>query len=255
MERLDQIVAKMQNITRNKAQNLIKEGYVFVGEKQVLKPSFVVESYNNITIKQHDDYVSRGAYKLLKGLDFFKVNVSEKVVLDMGASTGGFTQVLLEKKAKKVYSVDVGKGELDKRLASDERVVNMEGRDIRTLTKDEIGDSQLVVGDLSFISLKNILPHIKNIFGKLEMILLFKPQFECGKEIARKYRGVIKDKAVHKKLLSEFKIYIEMLGYTLSNLTYSPIKGGSGNIEYLVYLNGISQEKYVINQIVDEAFN
>lgn len=253
--RLDQAVANRLNISRNKAQNLIKEGLVFVGETAILKPSFEVGGAENITIKNHDNYVSRGAYKLIKGLDEFGISVGGKTVLDMGASTGGFTEVLLERGAKKVYSVDVGKGELDESLQNDKRVVNMEGRDIRVLTKEEIGDAEFVVGDLSFISLQKILPHIKSIFGKIQMVLLFKPQFECGKDTAKKFKGIIKDKVIHKKLLKEFADYLNVLGFSFSNLTFSPIKGGSGNIEYLVYLNGETKEKFNIENVVETAFN
>lgn len=254
IKRLDQTVAEMLNISRTKAQNLIREGYIFVDENLQNKPSFEVDDDNKITILEHDEFVSRGAYKLIKALDEFGVNPGGKTVLDMGASTGGFTQVLVERGTSKVYSVDVGKGELDSKIAKMSQVVNMEGRDIRSLTKEEISDCQMVVGDLSFISLKNILPHINMILDKIECVLLFKPQFECGKEIAKKYRGIIKDKAVHKKLLREFKQEIEILGYCLSNLTYSPIKGGSGNIEYLVHLNGQNQILIDIDKIVDEGF-
>ena len=206
--RLDQVVANQFNISRNKAQNLIKEGCVFVDKSAVLKPSFEVECAESITIKNYDNYVSRGAYKLIKGLEEFGVNVEGKVVLDMGASTGGFTQVLIQRGAEKVYSVDVGKGELDALLRNNEKVVNMEGRDIRGLKKEEVGDTKLIVGDLSFISLQKVLPLIKSILGAIEMVLLFKPQFECGKDLARKYKGVLKDKNVHKKLLKEFTLVI-----------------------------------------------
>ncbi len=252
--RLDQMVANLQNISRNKAQNLIKEGYVFVNGKAENKPSFEVSSDINITISEHCDYVSRGAYKLLKALDEFDVKVENKTVLDMGASTGGFTQVLLERGAKKVFSVDVGKGELDKSISSNPKVINMEGRDIRSLTKEEVEECRLVVGDLSFISLKKVLPHIKGLLGKIEMVLLFKPQFECGKDIAQKYRGVIKEKSIHKKLLKEFKEEVEILDFEFCGLTFSPIKGGSGNIEYLVYLNGCNKANIDIDKAVDEAF-
>lgn len=252
--RLDQAVADILKISRNKAQNLIKEGCVFIDDKVQNKPSFAVDCDVLITIKQHDNFVSRGAYKLIKALDEFGVSVENKRVIDMGASTGGFTQVLLSRGAGKVYSVDVGKGELDVSLAQNQKVVNMEGRDIRTLTREEIKDCDLVVGDLSFISLLKILPHINMLFGKVEMCLLFKPQFECGKEIAKKYRGIIKNKAIHKKLLKEFCEQLEILGYTLSNLTFSPIKGGSGNIEYLLHINATTKVNFDIDKIVDNAF-
>jgi len=179
--------------------------------------------------------------------------LTERTVLDMGASTGGFTQVSLLNGAKKVYSVDVGHGELDKILVGDKRVVNMEGRDIRALTREELDGVNVVVGDLSFISLKHILPKINELFGKIECVLLFKPQFECGKDIAKKYRGVIKEKAIHTQLLKDFIEELKLYDFALSNITYSSIKGKEGNIEYLVHLNG-EVKKYDICQVVESAF-
>ncbi len=251
--RLDQAVASMQNISRTKAQNLIKEGCVYVDENLQNKPAFEVEDYQNIKVLMADNYVSRGAYKLIKGLDFFGKSVENLVVLDMGASTGGFTEVLLERGVKRVLSVDIGKGELDARLAQNPNVVNMQGRDIRSLTKEEVEGVQFVTGDLSFISLSKVLPHILQILPNAQMILLFKPQFECGKDIAKKYHGVIKDKAVHKSLLQNFVESCKKLGVQVSGLTHSPIKGGSGNIEYLVYING-KGKPFNIENLVDEAF-
>ena len=253
-KRLDQVVADRLQTSRNKAQNLIKNGCVFVDDKVQNKPSFEVEEYQNITIIQHDNYVSRGAYKLLKAFDVFGLNVEGKIVLDMGASTGGFTQVLIEKGADKILSVDVGKGEMDKTLAKHPKVVNMEGRDVRSLSKDEVAGCNLVVGDLSFISLKHILPHIKNLLGNIEMALLFKPQFECGREIAKKFRGVIKDKSVHKNLLKQFEEELKILDFTLCGLTESAIKGGSGNIEYLVHINAPQKQHFNIDEVVNDAF-
>ncbi len=251
--RLDQAVALSENISRTKAQDLIKRGCVFVDDIVQNKPSFEVDDYINIKVLRVDNYVSRGAYKLVKGLDFFSKNVENLVVLDMGASTGGFTQVLLERGAKKVLAVDIGKGELDANLAKNPSVMNMQGRDIRSLTKEEVSNVQFVTGDLSFISLSKVLPHILQILPNAEMVLLFKPQFECGKQIAQKFHGVVKDKAVHKALLEKFAEDCKRLGVFFSGLTYSPIKGGSGNIEYLVYLNG-KENVFNISQIVDEAF-
>lgn len=252
--RLDFLVANKMNVSRTKAQSLIKEGCVALDGKIVLKPSLEVESDEKITIKPKDDFVSRGAYKLVRAIKEFSLDLTGKTVIDMGASTGGFTQVSLKNGASKVYSVDVGHGELDKALAKDPRVVNMEGTDIRTLTKELVGDAQLVVGDLSFISLKHILPVIHNLFGKIECALLFKPQFECGKEIAKKYRGVIKDKVVHKNLLKEFLQELNLYGFTLSGLTHSSIKGKEGNIEYLLHLNGNKAQTVDVGQVVERAF-
>ncbi|MBQ8908820.1 MAG: TlyA family RNA methyltransferase [Clostridia bacterium] len=252
--RLDFVVADLLNVSRTKAQGLIRNGNVKVKENVVNKPSFEVESAESITILQSDNFVSRGAYKLVRAIDFFKLDLNGKVVLDMGASTGGFTQVSLLNGARKVYSVDVGHGELDNTLARDARVINMEGRDIRTLQKEELEGVNLVVGDLSFISLKHILPKISHLFGNIECALLFKPQFECGKDVAKKYRGVIKDKVIHKNLLKEFVEELKLYKFTLSNLTYSSIKGKEGNIEYLLHLNGKEIANIKISDIVDGAF-
>ena len=253
--RLDNLVSKNENISRSRAQTLIKEGKVDVEGKVVTKPSFLLDENSQISLNIQENYVSRGAYKLKKALEVFDVTVREKIVLDMGASTGGFTQVALENGAKKVYSVDVGKGELSKQLDQDERVVNMEQTDIRFLTTEMVGDTQIVVGDLSFISLKHILPKINMLFGKIECVLLFKPQFECGREIAQKSHGIVKDKAVHKNLLKEFFEELKIYDYKLSDITFSPIKGKSGNVEYLLHLNGNGKKKVDITKVVEDAFN
>lgn len=254
MERLDNLLSRREKISRSRAQSLIKEGKVQVKGKPIIKPSFLVDENVNFVVNDKDNYVSRGAYKLKKALEVFDASVENKIVLDMGASTGGFTQISLENGAKKVYSIDVGRGELSKELATNERVVNMEGTDIRVLTREMVGDVQIVVGDLSFISLKHILPKVNELFGKIECILLFKPQFECGKEIARKCRGVVKDKSVHKSLLKEFLDEIKIYGYILSDITFSPIKGKNGNVEYLLHLNGNKEKIIDIDKIVSDAF-
>lgn len=252
--RLDNLVANKENISRSRAQVLIKEGKVEVEGKILTKPAFMVDENAGIVVNDDDKYVSRGAYKLKKAIEVFDVDVAGKIVLDMGASTGGFTQVALENGATKVYSVDVGRGELDKCLVNNEKVVNLEGTDIRLLTKGMVGDTQIVVGDLSFISLCLVLPKINNLFGKIECILLFKPQFECGKEIARKFKGIIKDKNIHKKLINDFIQEIKGYDYIISDITYSPIKGKSGNIEYLLHLNGKNQKTIDVDSLVDLAF-
>ena len=253
--RLDYFVAEKMNVSRTRAQNLIKEGCVFVQGVSILKPAFEVDDSLTVEIKPKDDYVSRGAYKLAGAKEAFNLNFEGTVVLDMGASTGGFTQVSLKNGASKVYSVDVGHGELDKTLTQDVRVVNMEGTDIRTITSQNLPDVDLVVGDLSFISLKHILPIIHNQFGSVECVLLFKPQFECGKAVASRYKGVIKDKVIHKNLLKEFLEEIKIYNFKLSGLTYSSIKGKEGNIEYLVHLNGEREEKVDISKVVEDAFS
>ena len=248
-------MAQKFGFSRTKAQALIKNEKVQVDGNIINKPSFEVNCENSINLLQTDIYVSRGAYKLVGAIQKFGLNFKDKVVLDMGASTGGFTQVSLLSGAHKVYSVDVGHDELDKGLAKDKRVINMEGRDIRTLEKNEIIDVNLVVGDLSFISLKHILPKINQLLGPVECVILFKPQFECGKEVAKKYRGLIKDKVIHKNLLKDFIEELKIYNFVISDLTYSPIKGREGNIEFLLHLNGDKAKIINIDEIVDEAFS
>ena len=240
--------------SRAKAQELIESGLVFVDGKIISKASTIVTGEEKIEVKTHDEYVSRGAYKLLGAIDKFALDFGGRVVLDMGASTGGFTQVALNHGAKKVYAVDVGKGQLDKLLREDKRVVSIEEMDVRAIDAKELSDVDFIIGDLSFISLKKVLPHIKNEFGDKEMCLLFKPQFECGQALAKKCRGVIKDEKVHLRLLKDFCEFIKVLGFSLSGLAVSPIKGGDGNREYLVYLNG-KGEAEDIEKVVKDAFS
>lgn len=253
-KRIDVLLVEKYGIpSREKAQNLIENGLVFCDGKKITKSSTKLEENALIKVEEHDEYVSRGAYKLLGAIHHFSINFKDKIVLDIGASTGGFTQVALQNGAKKVYALDVGVNQLDKTLASDKRVVNMQNTDIRNLKKEDIQDCDIFIGDLSFISLTKILPSLLEKFGKKEMFFLFKPQFECGKTLAKKFKGIIKDKKVHKELLFEFVKFAENINLKVSNIVESPIKGGDGNIEYLVYFNGV-EGKYNIDEIVEKAF-
>ena len=253
--RLDKYLFEKGKISsRSKAKQLIEEGHVEVDGKVVLKPSYELLCYETITIIDYPKYVSRGAYKLLRAIEIFDVDFGNRVVLDIGASTGGFTQVALEGGAKKVYAVDVGNGELSQKLREDSRVVNLENTDFRTIKKEQIGDCDLVVGDISFISLRHVLPKVKELFGQIEMVILFKPQFECGKEIAKKYKGVIKNSALHKGMLKDFVNYLNGLNFKICGLTYSSIQGKSGNIEYLFYLNGKKNIPFRVDEVVSSAF-
>ena len=253
--RLDKYLFENKGInSREKAQSLIKQGFVLVDGKSILKPSYELLCNENITILDYPKYVSRGAEKLLGAVKSFDLDFTGKIVTDIGASTGGFTQVALEKGAKRVYAVDVGKGELDKSLAEDEMVVNIENTDFRSLSYDRVKDTNMVIGDISFISLRYIMPKIKELFGCPEMVILFKPQFECGMEIANKYKGVIKNASIHRKLLKDFLLYLPTIGFYACGLTFSPIQGKSGNIEYLFYLNGTKPFSFSIDNVVKRAF-
>lgn len=240
--------------SRSKAQSLIAEGLVCVNGKIIDKASYELFCNENITIFSHSEYVSRGAYKLITAIEKFNIDFKERVVIDIGASTGGFTQVALEHGAKKVYAIDVGRGELAESLASDRRVVNLENTDFRAIKKEQVQDANIIVGDISFISLKHIFPKIKELFNNIEIVILFKPQFECGKEIAKKYKGVIKDKSVHKSLLKDFLFYLQGLNFAACNLTYSQVTGKSGNIEYLFSINGKEKANIDVDSVVDAAF-
>lgn len=252
--RLDLFVSKKEDISRSKAQNLIKEGLVFVNGEMVKKEAFLVDERDKVEIIGHTSYVSRGAYKLLGAIEKFKLELNDKVILDLGASTGGFTQVCLNFGAKKVYSVDVGVGQLASELARDPRVNNIEKTDVRDLKRDVVKDVNFVVGDLSFISLTKVLPKIKELLGtKIDMVLLFKPQFECGMEVAKKYKGIIKNKEIHGKLLKNFENFAKLLGFSINNIIISPIKGGDGNIEYLLRFGGEKVE-FDIDNVVNSAY-
>ena len=254
--RLDKFICEKFNISRSKAQQMIKNQLIYVKEQMVDKVSFEVDNQDEIVVKEHKNYVSRGAYKLLGAIQDFKLNFNDKIVLDIGASTGGFTEVALEHGAKKVYSVDIGKDELDESLRENKKVVNLSGIDFRELVFDRCFDVNFIVGDISFISLKNIFPKIIELFGnKIEICILFKPQFECGKDLAKKYKGVVKNRAIHIKLLKDFCSYLQSSNFVISGLTYSKIKGKSGNIEYLFYLNGENTIPFEIDSVVENAFS
>lgn len=253
--RIDKFLSESYKISRTKAQELIKQGLVFYDDKLVDKVSFEVVSENKVFVKDSKQYVSRGAYKLLGAIKDFNLNFKEKVVLDIGASTGGFTEVALENGAKKVYAVDIGENELSPILQKDGRVINMHSTDFRSLTRDICKDVQMIIGDVSFVSLKHIFPKIVELFGnKIEVCILFKPQFECGLEQAKKYKGVVLDKKLHVKLLTDFVKYLQCLGFKISGLNYSKIKGKQGNIEYLFYLNGNKEKNYELKTLVYVAF-
>ena len=248
------LVNKKYFSSREKAQNAIANGAVFVNGKVCNKASSKISENDKIEVKEGDGFVSRGAYKLLKAKETFKIDFFDKIVLDIGASTGGFTQVALENGAKKVYALDVGSGELDKSLLADDRVVNLENTDFRQATVDLIGDAEIVIGDISFISLRHIFPKIIEILGQnVQIFMLFKPQFECGKEIAKKFKGVVADKKIHISLLRGFVLYLKGIGFEVCDLTFSPVKGKAGNIEYLFAING-NKKTFDVSKVVEEAF-
>ncbi len=224
--------------SRSKAQAIIMAGQVYVDGQKADKAGISYEE--TVSIEVRGDvcpYVSRGGWKLEKALRDFGVKPEGYVCSDSGASTGGFTDCLLQQGAKKVFAIDVGYGQLDWKIRSDPRVVVMERTNIRYVTPEELGEPlDLSVIDVSFISLKIVLPTIKTLLKPEGQVLcLIKPQFEAGKEKVGK-KGVVRDPATHKEVLDTFVELADNLGFTILGLTFSPVKGPEGNIEFLGHL-------------------
>lgn len=225
----------MRFCSREKARYYIKNGDVSVNGTVIEKPSYDVSEKDGVEIRDSIGFVGKGGLKLKKAIESFRLNFFDKTVLDVGASTGGFTDCALQNGAKKVYAVDVGHGQLDPKLASNDRVVNFEGRNILDISPENIDKTDIVVSDVSFVSIKKILFHISNFIDEYgQIICLVKPQFEVGKK--RLKNGVVSDEKTHVEVVSDILDYVESLGLTVSGLDFSPIKGGEGNIEFLLYL-------------------
>ena len=225
--------------SREKAQALVMSGVVYIGENKVDKASAQVMPEDELIVRQTGTgYVSRGALKLEKGLAVFGVEAKGRVAMDLGASTGGFTDVLLQNGAAHVYAIDVGYGQLDWKLRNDPRVTVMERTNARYLTADDLPLRPTWGGvDVSFISITKILPAAAAIMGENgEFISLIKPQFEAGRDRVGK-KGVVRDAQVHLDVVKEILHFIDAdMGWTAQNLSFSPIKGPEGNIEFLVHI-------------------
>ena len=238
-QRLDMLLVEKQLAeSRTKAQAIIMSGEVYVNGQKADKPGMSYETDANIEVRGHTcPYVSRGGLKLEKALRDFQVDPTGYVCSDSGASTGGFTDCLLQKGAKKVFAIDVGYGQLAWKIRQDPRVVCMERTNIRYVTPEDLGEPlDLSVVDVSFISLKIVLPAIQKLLKPTGQVLcLIKPQFEAGKEKVGK-KGVVRDPMVHLEVLEGFVDLARQMGLTIRNLTFSPVKGPEGNIEFLGHL-------------------
>ena len=224
--------------TRTKAQAIIMSGLVYVDGQKADKPGISYDEALDIEVRTGGcPYVSRGGLKLEKALRDFGVNPTGYVCSDSGASTGGFTDCLLQQGASKVFAIDVGYGQLDWKIRSDPRVVVMERTNVRYVTLADLGEPlDLSVIDVSFISLRIVLPVIKTFLKPTGQVLcLIKPQFEAGKEKVGK-KGVVRDPAIHKEVLDSFVALTQEIGFTILGLTFSPVKGPEGNIEFLAHL-------------------
>lgn len=249
-ERLDVLMVK-KNLapSREKAKALIMSGDVFVEGIREDKAGSLFNEEVNIEVKGNTlRYVSRGGLKLEKAINEFGLTLNDYVCMDIGASTGGFTDCMLQNGAKKVFSVDVGYGQFAWKLRQDERVVCMEKTNIRYVTKEDIGEElDFASVDVSFISLSKVLPAaVELLKDGGTMVCLIKPQFEAGKEKVGK-KGVVRERSTHLEVINDVINNAVSLGFSILNLSYSPIKGPEGNIEYLVYIRkdglGIIDEK------------
>ncbi|WZL71432.1 TlyA family RNA methyltransferase [Clostridiaceae bacterium 35-E11] len=224
--------------SREKARRAIMAGIVFVNHQRIDKPGTKIDIHEDIEIKGKEiPYVSRGGLKLEKAIEVFKIDLENKIALDIGASTGGFTDCMLKNGATKVFAIDVGYGQLAWKLRQDSRVISMERTNIRYVTKDQINEEiDFASIDVSFISLKLVLPVVKKLLKENgEIVCLIKPQFEAGREKVGK-KGVVKDINVHRQVIENILSFSMEYGFTIKGLSFSPIKGPEGNIEYLAYL-------------------
>ena len=239
-KRLDVLlVERLYADSRTKAQAIIMAGQVYVNGQKADKPGISYEETVDIEVRGAVcPYVSRGGLKLEKALRDFGVKPEGYVCSDSGASTGGFTDCLLQQGAKKVFAIDVGYGQLDWKIRSDDRVVVMERTNIRYVTPEDLGEPlDLSVIDVSFIGLEIVLPTIKTLLKPTGQVLcLIKPQFEAGKENVGK-KGVVRDPKIHQMVLDNFVTLVDGLGFKILGLTFSPVKGPEGNIEFLGHLS------------------
>ena len=237
--------------SREKAKALIMAGIVYVNNQKVDKAGFELKEGDVLEVRGKTlQYVSRGGLKLEKAMQEFPISLAGKICMDVGASTGGFTDCMLQNGAVKVYSVDVGYGQLAWKLRTDERVVNLERTNFRYATREQIPDEiDFASVDVSFISLKHILPNLNALLADDgQAVCLIKPQFEAGKEKVGK-KGVVRDLAVHLEVVENVIDLATANGFSVCGLQFSPIKGPEGNIEYLIYL------KKSKNPAVDECID
>lgn len=259
-ERLDVVLVRLGYFTtRKRAQAAILEGNVLIDGRVIEKAGTSISPRSQILLKKKEQpYVSRGGIKLEKALQTFKISVKNKVVLDVGSSTGGFIDCLLQHGAKQVIGVDVGYGQLAWSLRNDPRVLLMERKNIRYLQPGELPSLvDLITVDVSFISIKKILPVLKTLLdAKGEIIVLVKPQFEAERGTAKK--GIIREDKIHVEVLADLWRYLETIGLAVRGLTFSPLAGAEGNIEFLVHLTRDAEASALrefksIEKVVDEA--
>lgn len=260
-DRIDKILVDLGYFdSRERAKKNIMAGKIIVDNFVVDKPGSIISSESKIVIKEDEiPFVSRGGLKLDKSIGLWKISLNDKVCMDIGASTGGFTDVMLKNGAKTVYSVDVGYGQLDWKLRNDDRVINMERTNIRYIEAESLKHRiDFFSIDVSFISLKLVFPKLKELGQEsFECIALIKPQFEVGRSEVGK-NGVVKDPELHKKAIASAIQYAKDNELYIKDINFSPIKGPKGNIEFLMYLtnkdaDSLTDENTRIEELVEET--
>ena len=258
-ERLDKYIVNIGLIaTRTRAKELIESNYVMVNKKVVNKCSYLVNDSDEITIidNKYLKYVSRAGLKLERAIKSFNIDFNKRRIMDIGSSTGGFTDCSLKHGASKVIAIDVGTNLMVDSLRNDDRVELYEQLNIKDASSKLFNDVDIIVSDVSFISLKYVIDRVAKEDKEYELVFLIKPQFECGKDIATKFKGIIRDKEVHIKVLNDIISYFFDKCYSLMNLDVSPIHGRDGNIEYLGYFRKNKEFKHFNTEsIVNKAFN
>ncbi len=259
-QRLDQyILNEGYTDSRQKAQGLIMSGVVFVNNQKADKAGFTVKEGDVVEVRGSTlKYVSRGGLKLEKAILEYNLDLEDKVCMDIGASTGGFSDCMLQSGAKKVFCVDVGYGQLAWKLRTDERIINLEKTNIRNVTLDTLGEKiDFFSVDVSFISLKHIFPVAFNVSNEnVYGVCLIKPQFEAGRENVGK-NGVVRDSKVHFDVINKIINLANEAGFFIKELTFSPIKGPKGNIEFLILVTKNEEDQIIniedVQNVVNEA--
>lgn len=246
--------------SREKAKTMIMMGNVYVDNQKSDKPGTMLPENTKVEIRGETmRYVSRGGLKLEKAMAVFPIHLKDKITMDIGASTGGFTDCMLQNGAKKVYSIDVGYGQLAWKLRTDEKVVNLERTNVRYLTSEQVPDLvDFFSVDVSFISLCLVLPVARRFMAEnAQAVCLIKPQFEAGRGKVGK-KGVVRDKAIHVEVIEKIASFVIENGFSILGSTFSPVKGPEGNIEYLIYLQKSEEPTSVeldIQGLVEESHN
>ena len=256
-ERLDVLLVERNLVqSRARAKTTIMAGLVLVDGNKIDKAGTMVKANADIRVLGNKiPYVSRGGLKLEKAINEFMVELDGKVTADIGASTGGFTDCMLQNGAVKVFAIDVGYGQLDWSLRTDERVINMERTNVRNVTPEDIGELiDLASIDVAFISLEKVLPAVKAMLKPAgEIVALIKPQFEAGREKVGK-KGVVRDPKVHLEVIHNVVDMAREMNFVTRELTFSPVKGPEGNIEYLIWLSkDVSAEDNVTDEVIEKT--